>query len=584
MPDQLQPIQAPAAGEPDGTACLLDPRAILTSINEVVYDWRIDTDSLSWGVNVQDVLRIDNPRALATGRSFARLLDPEALASRFEAIVNSGQKDAGAGVPYQIQYLVMPGGKQGDHRMWVEETGRWFAGRNGHPQHAHGVIRRIDERHHAEQRLAFLSVYDELTGQMNRTRLAEVLAEMVEDTKRYRGSLAFLLAGIDNLAAINESYGFAVADEVISAVARRIRSRMRSSDALGRFSGNKFGIVLNKCDVPDMPLAAQRFIEAVGGEVIPTSVGPVSARVSIGGVLVPRHARSAADAMNRAQEALALCKATRRGGFFGYTQNSTRDEARRETARLTDEIVGALNDRRIVLAYEPIVHAGSRAIAMHECLVRLKREDGTLVPAGAIVPLSEKLGMMHLVDHRVLELAVADLIAHPAARCTINLSVATAEDQDWLSALAFKLHGLTGVAARLTVEITESAAIADVPAMARFVRTMKDYGATVAIDDFGAGYTSFRALRDLGVDMVKIDGAFVQNMARSPDDRFFVRTLIDLARHLDLEVVAEWVQDEEAARRLTEWGCHYLQGFHVGAAGLAVPWAAEPAAGLLASA
>ena len=97
--------------------------------------------------------------------------------------------------------------------------------------------------------------------------------------------------------------------------------------------------------------------------------------------------------------------------------------------------------------------------------------------------------------------------------------------------------------------------------MARFVRTMKDYGAKVAIDDFGAGYTSFRALRDLCVDMVKIDGAFVQNMAHSADDRFFVRTLIDLARHLGLEIVAEWVQDEETARRLAGWGCHYLQGF-----------------------
>ena len=109
--------------------------------------------------------------------------------------------------------------------------------------------------------------------------------------------------------------------------------------------------------------------------------------------------------------------------------------------------------------------------------------------------------------------------------------------------------------------------------MTRFVRTMKEYGTRVAIDDFGAGYTSFRALRDLGVDLVKIDGAFVQNMARSPDDRFFVRTLIDLARHLGLEIVAEWVQDEETARQLALWGCHYLQGAHVGRARLEAPWA-----------
>jgi diguanylate cyclase (GGDEF)-like protein len=551
---------------------LLDPRAILTSINEVVYDWRVDTDVLSWGANVLDVLRMDAAHKLTTGRSFSRLLDPESLTNRFEAVVNSGQRDRGAGVPYQIQYLVMPDGRQSRQRLWVEDTGRWFAGQDGLAQHAHGVLRVINERHEAEQRLAFLSRFDELTGQMNRSRLAETLSELIENAKRYRASLAFLLAGIDNLATINEAYGFEVADEVIAAVAKRIRARMRGGDGLGRFSGNKFGIVVNRCDIQDMPFAAQRFIDSVGSEVIQTSVGPVSARISIGGVLVPRHARTAGDAMNRAQEALALCKAMRRGGFFSYSPNSTRDATRKANAELTDEIVKALNDRRIVLAYEPIVHADSRQPALYECLVRLRRQDGTLVPAGAIVPISEKLGLMNLIDHRVLELAIEDLASHPAARCTINLSAATATDQEWLSSLALMLHRGCGVADRLTIEITESAAIADIGAMARLVRTMKDYGTRVAIDDFGAGYTSFRALRDLEVDMVKIDGAFVQNMSRSADDRFFVRTLIDLARNLELEIVAEWVQDEETARRLSEWGCHYLQGFYLGGATVATPW------------
>jgi EAL domain-containing protein (putative c-di-GMP-specific phosphodiesterase class I) len=279
--------------------------------------------------------------------------------------------------------------------------------------------------------------------------------------------------------------------------------------------------------------------------------------------------------MTRAQEALVAAKATRRGSFLSYAPSLKRDEARRDNARLTDDIVKALNDRRMVLAFEPIVSASSRQAALHECLVRLKRADGSLVPASAIVPISEKLGIVRLIDHRVLELAIEELVAHPQARCTINLSAATASDQDWLTSLAMRLHPVPDVAARLTVEITESAAIANLETMGRFVRTMKEYGARVAIDDFGAGHTSFRALRDLAIDMVKVDGAFVQNMMRSPDDRFFVRTLIDLARHLDLEIVAEWVQDEETAQRLTEWGCDYLQGAYLGRASTERPWAAS---------
>jgi EAL domain-containing protein (putative c-di-GMP-specific phosphodiesterase class I) len=128
------------------------------------------------------------------------------------------------------------------------------------------------------------------------------------------------------------------------------------------------------------------------------------------------------------------------------------------------------------------------------------------------------------------------------------------------------------VGERLTLEITETAAIHDVDEMRGFVARAKDLGCSIAIDDFGAGYTSFRNLRKLGVDMVKIDGAFVQNLTRSEDDRAFVHTLIDLARRLGLKTVAEWVQDEAAAAILAGWGCDYLQGALVGLASTERPW------------
>ena len=128
------------------------------------------------------------------------------------------------------------------------------------------------------------------------------------------------------------------------------------------------------------------------------------------------------------------------------------------------------------------------------------------------------------------------------------------------------------IAERLIIEITESAAIHDIDETRGFVARVKDLGCRIAIDDFGAGYTSFRNLRKLGVDIVKIDGAFVQNMTRSEDDRAFVRTLIDLARRLNLKTVAEWVQDERTAQMLEAWGCDYLQGALIGLASTERPW------------
>jgi EAL domain-containing protein (putative c-di-GMP-specific phosphodiesterase class I) len=139
------------------------------------------------------------------------------------------------------------------------------------------------------------------------------------------------------------------------------------------------------------------------------------------------------------------------------------------------------------------------------------------------------------------------------------------------------LRAHPGVAERLMVEITETAAIQDIDETRGFVARVKDLGCRIAIDDFGAGYTSFRNLRKLGVDLVKIDGAFVRNLTQSEDDRAFVHTLIDLGRRLGLQTVAEWVQDEASAAMLADWGCDYLQGLLVGLASAERPWEAAAA-------
>ncbi|HYI03585.1 MAG TPA: EAL domain-containing protein, partial [Reyranella sp.] len=139
-------------------------------------------------------------------------------------------------------------------------------------------------------------------------------------------------------------------------------------------------------------------------------------------------------------------------------------------------------------------------------------------------------------------------------------------------ALEALLRANPGVAQRLTVEITESSAIHDIDDTRGFVSRVKDLGSRIAIDDFGAGYTSFRNLRKLGVDIIKIDGAYVQNLMRSEDDRAFVLTLVELAKRLGLKTVAEWVQDEPAAKLLAEWGCDYLQGALIGLASVERPW------------
>ncbi len=559
-----------AATEPSPHQAL-DAAEILTSVGEVAYDWHLDTDTLLWSGNASDVLLIRDMDAVSSGRAYAQLMESENAQARFDAVMQSDKRDDGKGVPYQIQYRIRPE-RDSETKLWIEDTGRWFAGRDGRPARAHGLLRVINERYEYERRLTFLARHDGLTGELNRHHLSEVLEDTLEDAIRFRSSCGFLLVAVDNLSRINESYGFDVADQVIAEVGKRLRGRMRGKDALGRYSGNKFGVVLRDCTPDDMAIAAERFLAGVRDEMVPTKSGPIAVTVTIGGVTGPRHARSIAEVLTRAQETLDTAKAKRRGSFLAYRPSIEREALRRENVRATDEIVAALNERRIFLAYETVVTAADRKPAFYECLMRIRRADGTLINAGDIVPVAERLGLVRLLDHRVLELVVEEMIASPDLRASFNVSPASTADPDWWAGLGSLLRAHSGVASRLTVEITESAAIQDIDETRGFVARVKDLGCRIAIDDFGAGYTSFRNLRKLGVDIVKIDGAFVADIMRSEDDRAFVRTLIDLAKRLRLETVAEWVQSEEAARMLEAWGCDYLQGALVGLASTERPW------------
>jgi diguanylate cyclase (GGDEF)-like protein len=546
---------------------------ILASIGEAAYQWDLESDALSWADNAGAVLTIGDIARIATGRSYARYLDPANLLTRFDAVTRSGDRDRGTGVPYQVQYCFCP--RSGDGcKLWVEDTGRWFAGPDGRPLRASGVVRVINERHAREEHLAYLSRFDGLTGEMNRLQLIEVLRAAVEEASR-QPSCGFLLVSVDNLGRLNEAYGFAVADEVISSIAKRIRARMRGGDALGRFSGNKLGVVLENCTADEIAAAAHRLLAAVREEVVATSAGAIAATITIGGIAAPRHARSAEEALARAQEALETAKMKRHGSFELYQPSAERELLRRENIRAGDEIVAALNERRILLAFEPIVEIASRKPRFYECLMRIRRPDGTLAASAAIIAIAERLGLVRLIDHRMLELVMDELAATPELHASLNLSSGSTTDPDWWSGLEAQLRAHPGIAGRLILEITETAAIHNLDETRDFVARAKDFGCRIAIDDFGAGFTSFRSLRKLGVDMIKIDGAFVQNLARSEDDRVFVRTLIELGRGLGVQTVAEWVRDEETAALLKVWGCDFVQGELTGSAEVGPPWVAR---------
>ncbi len=552
-------------------------RKAVLAVGEAAYHWVIESDEIFWSANAPEILHCPAAR-LTTGRSFAALLDVDNFTTRYDAVMRTVYKDEGEGIPYQIEYLFRPDGKNGKTAYWLEDTGRWYAGADGRPAEAFGIVRRIDDRHSRDQHLNFLGNCDPLTGMMNRGRMAEALEEAIIAADREGVSRAFVIAGINNLAVVNDAYGFEVADEVIIAVGRRLKNVVRAGDPIARYSGSKFAIILNNCDERELGHAAERFLQVARDSVIETEHGPVWAMLSIGAIILPGHAADANTAMARAEEALTEAKRMPSDGFVVYKPSQKLISERSINARAAHEIVACLKEDRFKLAFQPIVEAASTKVVMHEALLRMADARGDMIAAAHLIPIAEKLGLVRLIDRTVAQLTVSTLLAYPQANLTFNVSGITATDPRWFSQLTDILKAHREVTPRLTVEITETVALGDLDETVRFTRTLRDLGCRVAIDDFGAGYTSFRNLKALNVDILKLDGSFCAHLTENPDNQYFVRSLIDMAKQFEITTVAEWVETPEDAEFLRQWGADYLQGNLFGRASLDIPWPAEDGA------
>ena len=559
----------PQSADPDARDPLtetegLDLIGILSSIEETAYVWDIKTGRLEWESNAPEILGVADLSKISTGAAYHALIAPEHLNARLEAFSRSVGADPMRGVPYRVQYRLRPGGPRSREEIRLEDQGRWWPGADGHAAHARGVVRIVHEQYLEQQRLLVRNDLDELTGQLNRIRLTEALGTVLARTERDRRSCAFLMISVNNLAVINETFGIEVGDEVISEIGRRIRAKLRGGDIIGRYSSNKFGLVLMDCGAGALRIAAERFMKAVRDTTIKTSAAQLTATISLGGVIIPDQANSVQETMNFALRALDIAKSKRFDCFVLYEPSPAGDGTRLRNKSIAESVVSALDENRMRIVLQPMVSTKTGKPEIYEALLRMERPDGSLVSAGEFVPIAEQLGLSRLIDRRTLELTVELLKRHRELVLSINVSGLTCSDREWLTTLRRLTAGRPDLLSRMIVEITETVALHELDQSVNFVDTLKELGCRVAIDDFGAGYTSFKNLKLLNVDIVKIDGAFVKNLADDTSDQIFVKTMIELAKTFGMETVAEWVGDERSAKYLIDAGITYMQGYYYG--------------------
>lgn len=234
-------------------------------------------------------------------------------------------------------------------------------------------------------------------------------------------------------------------------------------------------------------------------------------------------------------------------------------------ARLRFQVAQALVQGRISFDFQPVMRADApRLPAFHEMLARLRTPDGRLLPAGAFLPAVEAGPIGRAIDRLALARALETLAADPGIRLSVNLSPQSMGDEEWLGILAAAHRGNPGICGRLILEITENAALEDAEQTVEFMNHVRHMGPAFALDDFGAGATGFRHFRALRFDMVKIDGAFVTGIDRTPDSQVLLRCLVTLARHFEMMTVAERVETTAEAAWLRAEGIDCLQGYLLG--------------------
>ncbi len=424
----------------------------------------------------------------------------------------------------------------------------------------------ISEQRQLTERLSYQASHDSLTRLYNRREFEARAQSLLKLPGHGDGALLFI--DLDQFKIINDTSGHSAGDELLVQLAAVMREKLRPGDVLGRLGGDEFGVLLRGAATVDAALmAAERLRSSIEGFIFSWEQRTYTISASIGVVMLA-HATTLRELFAHADAACYMAKDGGRNRVHVYAEDDTAISSRLGEMEWANRIRDALRDGRLLMDYQELhpLQPGHAGGAHVELLLRLRGEDGGVVPPGAFLPAAERYGLMPLIDRWVVETALGNLDRiHPhgsrLATCAINLSGASLEDEGLIARIEH-LIALYGIEARrLVFEITETVAVRNFIASSALIARLRALGCRVALDDFGAGMSSFGYLKNLELDMLKIDGSFVQNLASDRMSQSIVKAVTEIGHQQGMVVVAEWVSSQEMLDILAPMNVDYAQGF-----------------------
>lgn len=457
--------------------------------------------------------------------------------------------------PSQHQLPLLRGHEKNELGQWVNTANQLLA----------SIERNTYLRHEAENSLLRMAQYDFLTGLPNRQQLQQQLDKILVDAGRLQRRVAVLCVGLDDFKGINEQFSYQAGDQLLLALADRLRAHSGRLGALARLGGDQFALV--QADI-EQPYEAAELAQSILDDLeAPFALDhqEIRLRATIGITLFPEDGDSTEKLLQKAEQTMTLAKSRSRNRYQFYIASV--DSEMRRRRELEKDLREALSRNQLYLVYQPQISYRDHRVVGVEALLRWQHPELGMVPPDQFIPLAEQNGNIILIGEWVLDQACRQLRewhdqGFSDLRMAVNLSTVQLHHSE-LPRVVNNLLQIYRLPPRsLELEVTETGLMEDISTAAQHLLSLRRSGALIAIDDFGTGYSSLSYLKSLPLDKIKIDKSFVQDLLDDDDDATIVRAIIQLGKSLGMQVIAEGVETAEQEAYIIAQGCHEGQGYH----------------------
>ena len=441
--------------------------------------------------------------------------------------------------------------------------------KSGNPLYQCTNVENITDKKVADQKLVYQATHDNLTGLINRYEFERRVEQLINTARDGEHEHVICFMDLDQFKVVNDTCGHIAGDELLRQLSGTINSTLREGDSLARLGGDEFGLLLQSCEPEHASQIAETILDTVRNFRFIWDGKTHNVSISIGMVLITKCTTAVASLLSDADIACYLAKDMGRNRVQVYHAEDSVQMQRRGEMHWVATLNNAMDKGGMCLFAQPIVSVDSPDNVHYEILVRLEDEKGGLVLPGTFLPVAEKYSLITKLDRWVVEQTLSGLAKNPLFYqrvdfVSINLSGISLADPDFLQFVVSLMAKNKIEGSKICFEITETAAISNLSMAITFITTVKELGCLFALDDFGTGLSSFGYLKNLPVDILKIDGLFVKDIADDPIDRAMVKSINEIGHVMGMKTIAEFVENDVIKDLLNVIGVDYLQGYGIG--------------------